>query len=352
MTQASIDRMSLGSLCRTVHFAQGDVLRQKGQHYTDMYLLVEGSVAVDCQTNRGRELVVAGAGSPIGEIGFLRGTSASATVAAKTATSALILDASTRACLEQQQPVLTEQVFRQLALIAEERTSDNLRFDPTAFGPAAGLDILLCQNNQMLQSAQRLRYTVYCDELKRRSPYADHAKKIIADDLDKAGHTFVAVEKGETIGTVRLNLSSEGPLGVLEGLYGMNASKRHPAATAVCTKFIVRKSKRGGPTALALISAVARYGIRHSIQEAYIDCVPALLPYYQAIGFTVAGDAFLHQENGLSHPMMLDVLKHGKRLSKERVECLGVMVRAQFFKLMDGVRRTAQVWKQAVGREP
>jgi CRP-like cAMP-binding protein len=351
VTQAFIDRNSLRSICRTVQFAPGDVLRQKGHHYKDMYLLIEGSVAVDRQTNRGQELVVANAGSPIGEIGFLRGTSASATVAAKTATRALVLDASTRAYLVEQQPRLAERVLRQLALIAEERTSANLRFDPSAFGAAASREVLLCQNNEMLQTAQRLRYAVYCEELKRRSPYADHAKKIIADDLDRTGHTFVAVESGETVGTVRANISSEGPLGVLEGLYGMRASKNHPQATAICTKFIVKKSKRGGLTALALISAVARYGLRHCIQEAYIDCVPALLPYYRAIGFTVVGDAFLHQENGLSHPMMLKVFEHGQRLSKEGSDCLGVMVRAQFFKLMDGVRRTGQMWRHAPGRE-
>jgi len=351
VTQALIDRSSLQSLGRTVDFAAGDILRHKGQHYTDMYLLIEGSVAVDRQTNRRGELVVAGVGSPVGEIGFLRGTSACATVTAKTATRALVLDASTRAYLEQKQPALAAQVLRQLALIAEERTSNNLRFDRTAFGAAAGLDVLLCQNHEMLERAQRLRYTVYCQELKRRSPYADHAKKIIADELDKAGHTFVAVENGETIGTVRVNLSFEGPLGVLEGLYGMKASPNHPQATAVCTKFIVKKSKRGGPTALALISAVARYGVRHCIQEAYIDCVPALLPYYRAIGFSVVGDAFLHQENGLSHPMMLDVLKHGQRLSRERSDCLGVILRAQFFRLMDGVCRTGRMWRHAPGRK-
>jgi predicted GNAT family N-acyltransferase len=223
-------------------------------------------------------------------------------------------------------------------------------FDPTA-SSTAGIDVLLCQNNEMLESAQRLRYSVYCEELKRQSPYADPAKKIIADALDRTGHTFVAVEKGETIGTVRVNMCSEGPLGVLEALYGMRASKHHPQATAVCTKFIVKKSKRGGPTSLALISAVARYGMRHSIQEAYIDCVPALLPYYRAIGFTRVGDAFLHQENGPSYPMLLDVAKHGNRLSNQPGDYFGMLLRAQLFKLMDGIRQTTRRWRHAPGRE-
>jgi predicted GNAT family N-acyltransferase len=220
--------------------------------------------------------------------------------------------------------------------------SDNLVLDSTAkaFGAAPGISVLLCRNMAMLEEAQHLRYTVYCEELGRRSPYADHTKKIIADDLDFEGHTFLAREKGETIGTLRLNLCREGPVGILEELYGLRASKHHPEATAVCTKFIVKKAKRGGPTSLKLISAVARYGMRNSVKEAYIDCVPALLPYYKAIGFTIAGEPFFHRENGLSHPMMLEA-RHGRRLSNERGvrEYLNVIMKAQFFKLVDSVRR-------------
>jgi len=301
--------------------------------------LVDGSVTVDRQANV-PELVVAASGSPIGEISFLRGAPATATVTAKTRISALVIDDPTLIRIEDN-PELSAQVSRQLALIAEERSCENLVLDSTAkaFVSAPGIEVLMCRNAEMLQRAQRLRYTVYCEELGRQSPYADHEKKIISDDLDKTGHTFIAVEKGDTIGTLRANLSREGPLGVLEELYGMSSSKNHPQSTAVCTKFIVKKSKRGGPTSIKLISAVAKYGIRNSIKETYIDCIPALLPYYKAIGFTVVGEAFLHRENGLSHPMMLDVLKHGKRLSDERGvrEYLRLIVKAQFFKLIDGL---------------
>lgn len=349
MIQGSIDTVSLRRFCRAAHFEAGEVLRHKGQHYRDMFVLVDGSVGVDRQTKGGEQLVITGSGAPVGEIGFLCGVPATATVTTKTATCALVLDASTRVCLEQRQPALAAKVIEQLASIADKRTSDNRILDATACSTAPAIDVLLCQNHEMLESAQRLRYAVYCEELKRRSPYADPTKRIITDDLDKTGHTFVAVEKGETIGTVRLNISAEGPLGILEQLYGMQASKHHPEATAVCTKFIVKKSKRGGLTSLKLISAVARYGVRNSVKEAYIDCVPALLPYYRAIGFEIVGDAFVHQENGLSYPMVLDAVKHGRRLSNEGGKSLSLMLRAQFFKLI-GVRRT-KGRPPAAGRE-
>ena len=341
MTQAAIDITSLQPFCQEVRFKPGELLRHKGQHYTDAYLL-NGSVAVDRDVKGLPELIVDGIGWPIGEIGFLRGACASATVIAKTATSALVLNASTLARLEQEQPAIVANLLRQLATIADERASDNLVLDSTtkAFTPAPDIKILLCQNEQMLLSAQRLRYKVYCGELRRQSPHADHEKKVISDELDKAGHTFIAIKNGETIGTGRVNFPSEDSIGLYEELYGMKASKHHPHGTAVITKFIVSKANRGGPTSIKLIAAFARFTVRNSIKEVFIDCVPALLPYYKAIGFRPRVEPFLHQENGPSHPLVLDNVKHGPRLSNERRvrTYLNMIVKAKFFKLIDTMR--------------
>jgi CRP-like cAMP-binding protein len=312
-----IDAHSLRPFCRSVRFAAGDVLRRQGQHYPDMYVMTDGAVDVDRAT-RGitTRVTRSGNGCPIGEIGFLRGCAATATVTARTAIDALIIDDAILSRLEREQPALTAQLLRRLAEIAEDRTSDNLTFVSGAFvQPRTQLiDVYLCRNEDMLRSAQRLRYDVYCRELGRDSPYADHDRKIITDDLDRFGHTFVAVEAGETIGTLRTNLSFEGPLGVLEELYGMRRSPHHPGATAICTKFIVKKAKRGSLAAHRLISAVVRFGRRDDIKECYIDCVPDLLRFYEGLGFTVCGPKFFHRENGPSHPMVLDLEKHGKRL--------------------------------------
>jgi hypothetical protein len=178
---------------------------------------------------------------------------------------------------------------------------------------------------------------VYCEELKRQSPYADHEARTISDPLDEFGHTFLALEEGQTIGTLRGNLPAEGSVGIYEELYGMRNSPHHPKATSVCTKFIVRKSKRGGPAAMKLISAIVRFGLHHGVRECYIDCVPMLLPYYRALGFKVAGRKFFHRENGPSVPMVLDVARHGRRLSREADvrDYLRMYVRAQFIRTFD-----------------
>ena len=339
---------ALRALCQEVRFEPGDLLRRKGQHYRDMYLITDGCVEIDRETeDQATRFAIRRAGSPIGEIGFLRGTPALAMATAKTAAAALVIDDAALARLERQQPALAAQLLRHLAEVAEERSSCNLTLASAIKARTRGptIDVHLCRSPDMLEGAQRLRYNVYCGELGRRSPYADDDRKVIADDLDETGHTFVAVEGGETIGTLRVNLAFEGPLGVLEELYGMRASPHHPRATGVCTKFIVRKAKRGGATSMKLISAAVRYGLRHGIKECYIDCIPALLPYYKAIGFRIAGEKFLHRENGPSHPMRLDLTRYGARLSEEgglRAN-LGLLVKAQVIKLLDKLRRVARV---------
>jgi len=254
----------LQSVCRQIRFETGDVLRRKGQHYQDMYVITDGCVEVDLESGReAAKVVLSHPGFPIGEISFLRGRPAMATVIARAPTTGLVIDDPTLARLEHEQPALTAHLLRRLADAAEERTSYNLTWSstPTTYTRPKTIEVYLCRNNEMLERAQRLRYEVYCQELGRRSPYADHDRRIITDHLDAAGHTFVAIEAGETIGTLRANLSSEGSIGTLEELYGMKTSRHHPKATGICTKFVVKKSKRGSAASMKLITAVVRYGM-------------------------------------------------------------------------------------------
>lgn len=283
-----------------------------------MYVLISGSVTV----NRGPDgaaVHVGAPGAPIGEISFLRGWPATATVTAVEPVEVFVLDDGRLSQLELRQPRATADFMRYLAEVAEERTASNLALDTATprYDRRHLVDVHLCRNDEMLARAQRLRYEVYCTELGRQSPFADHQKRLIADQLDATGQTFLALEGGEVTGTLRANLASDGNLGILEELYGMSRSPYHPAATAICTKFIVRKAKRGGQTSFKLIAAVVTLGLRLGVKECFIDCIPPLLPYYKAMGFAESGPVFLHRENGPSHPMRLDLQRHGARLSRE-----------------------------------
>jgi predicted GNAT family N-acyltransferase len=169
------------------------------------------------------------------------------------------------------------------------------------------VEVYLCRNEAMLKEACRLRYQVYCVELGRNSPNADHERKIIRDWLDDFGFTFIAVKENQVVGTIRGNLAAEGSLGILEDWYGMDTSIHHPHNTGVLTKFAVKKSCRSGTVAMRLIFAVRQYSKQLDVKECYIDCIPRLLPFFRLFGFRVAGKMFLHYENGPSYPMMISL---------------------------------------------
>jgi predicted GNAT family N-acyltransferase len=339
---APINSNLLQRFCSLKRFEPGEVLREKGQHYKEMYLITGGRVAVNLEAGSKSDNVLLSNGAPVGEISFLRGCPATATVVARTPTEAIVIDDIALARLELEQPALAAQLLRHLAETAEERISYNLTFasQAGAFVNLRAVDVYLCRNEEMLESAKRLRYEVYCGELGRRSPYADHEKRIITDDLDKFAHTFIAVEGGETIGTIRGNISSEGPLGAVEELYRMKSSPHHPHGTSVVTKFIVKRSKRGGPASIKLITALTRFGVRNHMKECYIDSVPSLMPYYKAIGFKVVAPKFFHRENGPSVPMKLDLIKHGPKLCREAStrSQIKLHLKAQAIRFIDRIR--------------
>jgi hypothetical protein len=142
---------------------------------------------------------------------------------------------------------------------------------------------------------------------------------------------------------LRCNVPAEGSVGVLEELYGMRKSPHYPAATVACTKFVVRKSRRGGPVAMKLIASMVRYITRYwDARECYGDCIPSLLPYYKAIGFKVVGPTFLHWENGPSHPMMIDLVKHA-RLGRDLAapEYVALYVKSKAIEWLDGAWRSS-----------
>ncbi len=329
--------------CEVAAFEPGQRLREQGRHYRDLYLIADGQAEVRLAGGKPRNgTIVLGPGSTIGEIGFLRGSPATAEVVALETAHALIVDDGTMQRIEAADPDLAVRLSRFLAATSAQRSEHNNAVLDASQGNGKGstVEILLCRNDTQLKEVQRLRYSVYCGELGRSSPNADHDQKTISDGLDDFGHTFVAVVSGEAVGTLRANLSREGDLGILESLYGMTASPHHPDQTCIFTKFIIRRSHRGGAVTMALFKAVFDYLFRQHLQECYIDCIPALLPYYKAVGFRNAGASFLHPENGPSYPMTLRAEDARKLVTGwTPLRMLRIYIRAQVYRRLERRKR-------------
>jgi CRP-like cAMP-binding protein len=311
----------LHGCCRELRFAPGEIVRRQDQSYKELYLVREGYLDVLSPSPAQEVRTSLGPGSMIGEIGLLQGSRATATAVARTAASVLVIDYETLWKIHEGNRSTAIRFFRYLAQVSQSNDSkSNPSLDLMSRLPGSSkvsdVDVFMCRNDDpILQAAMRLRYEVCCVENGRESPDADHDKRILKDRFDEFGHVFVAVKSGEVIGTFRTNLSREGSLGIFEEFYGMTLSKHHPAHTAICGRFTVKKSSRGTPVFLKLCSACLDHMIKQDILECYVGCEPYLATIYSTLGFRRSAERFFHYDFGPNDPMVLDLTQHGKRLS-------------------------------------
>jgi predicted GNAT family N-acyltransferase len=196
----------------------------------------------------------------------------------------------------------------------------------SAARPEGRIEILQCRTDAQLLEAQRLRYKVYCAELGRTSRNADHEKRVLYDDLDLAGHTFIAREEGQTAGTVRVNFAWEGSLGIYNELYDSEAWRRLQARAAICTKLAVKSSSRSSDALLHLLAAALQFVIRNDADACFIDSLPRFTPLYARVGFVRTGEPFIHHENGLSDRLVLELARYRDLIPKD--DPLGGLARA------------------------
>lgn len=307
---------ALQQVGRKVHFPTGDILRHKGAFAPDMLLLQSGEVEV-ILSDSGDVHFMAGPGDIVGEIGFLTGKGANATLRAATDVEALSLDSNALGRLQHVSPSVAADVLRHLAGLMQSRIKQNSALLPDLM-PAqgdGGFEIIRCSTLDQLRIAQRVRYDVYCLEFGRSSPYADPAEGTIIDELDENGASFVAYHSGQAVGTVRVNLGRDGEFGILPELYGMANAPFSIDESSVITKYAIREAWRGGSAYIRLFAAIGTFVHASGARAIFIDCVPDLARFYATMGFTRSAPDFVHYENGLSVPMVLDLDDYQRRMS-------------------------------------
>jgi hypothetical protein len=145
------------------------------------------------------------------------------------------------------------------------------------------------------------------EEMKRPQAHADHARKLICEALDDFALLITARIDGEVVGTVRVNYSRNGDLGLYERLYGMaQFGDLHPAYTSITTKLMVDQRLRGSAVAKQMCRVVYLRGLADGIRLNLIDCNDNLLSLYQHLGYRKIRDV-VHPEYGPVSLLMLDM---------------------------------------------
>lgn len=154
----------------------------------------------------------------------------------------------------------------------------------------------------------RFRYRIYVEEMGRFQQYADHAEKTVREPLDEHGHILMAMEDPNVVGTVRVNLGSEGDLGAYTELYRLRElGGMFPNRVSITTKLMVAPEYRRTPLALKLALACYRYASEVEVEVDAIDCNPPLRPFFAKLGYRQIFGAIDHPEYGHVIPMLLAV---------------------------------------------
>lgn len=319
MNDELIDCLSQHCVHKT--FEKGQPILFQGAFARAMYFILKGEVNIDLHPgDPDKSAIKIGQYSPLGEIGFFTGKSATANANAQTDVEALVIDDDALQKMEKAAPEIAVEFLRYLAKTMDTRLLQNqflTGIEDTV--PAEKLEVVRCINEEQLHQAQHLRYAVYCTELGRTSQYADDKKQTICDALDEHGISFLAMHGTKPVGTARVNLSSDGDLGILENLYGMANSPYHRDATCIITKFAILDHSRNGAAYAELLSATVSYIFDCGVREVFMDAIPQIAQFYKLMGFKQCEAEFIHMENGLSVPLkILDTQFMSKRAMRVR----------------------------------
>ena len=284
-----------------------------------MLLILDGEVEIDLAPGADRNLRhVIGKRSMLGEIGFLSGKGATADAKATTPLRALAINREVLTSLEQNAPEIAAEFSRQLARTAMTRLqSDGHILKDLPSTVAQSLEVVMCSRPQQVREAQRLRYDVICGEFGRPSPYARHDDRLIIDNLDQRGTSFLMQREGNAIATARVNFARDGHLGMLPKIYGLTNSKSDLEQCALITKQAVIGDYRSGGVYVRLFGAMMTFIAQTDIREVYIDCVPEIAHIYNGIGFEQCAEEFVDYDTGLSVPMKLDAVAYQSRMPIE-----------------------------------
>ncbi len=154
----------------------------------------------------------------------------------------------------------------------------------------------------------KLRYSVYIEDLKYESPYADHKAKTLRDPLDDTGHLFGYFKNGEAIGTVLTNYAKNTDLGYYQELYRMHElANSSYFDSSICTKFMVRKDYRSSSIAFRLSCATLIQQAENNIIYSFIDCIEDNVPFFLRLGYKVCQEKMHHPDFGNGVALMMEL---------------------------------------------
>jgi hypothetical protein len=175
------------------------------------------------------------------------------------------------------------------------------------------IEIRLINGPDELQAVLRQRRRIYEDELGYARDAAPDDHPLEAEALDATGQLFGAFDGPRLVGAVRVNYGSASPqggFGPYAAFYGMDRfGPAFPQGISIVTRLMAEPEHRTGQTMASFGVALYEHTRDTQPEVAFciIDCVPALQPLFQRIGYRQIGPALKHPAAGTVLPMAFAV---------------------------------------------
>lgn len=297
-------RDALHAVGQSVSFTDGEVLRQKGAFAPDLLLITDGQV--DCVLSESDVVhLPIGPGTIVGEIGFLTGQAATATLRAIGPVDALSLDARALQRLQRNDPTVAADILRHLAHLLRERSLQNEGLvDVADRDDDAGIAVVRCSTLDQKRTAQRIRYDVHCLENGLSSAFADDEEGIITDDLDRSGTSFIAFTGVQVVAMMRVNSGAECGA-TLTAFHGETNAGGWLEKATVITATALQDGYRTDDLYRKFFNAITTLSQASGAEIVLASCAPDQEVHYTANGFKRAGNNAPLPEVGLCVPLAL-----------------------------------------------
>jgi len=158
----------------------------------------------------------------------------------------------------------------------------------------------------------RFRYDIYVDEV-RFTRHADHANRLLKDDLDEIAFSFAIFEDGRVVGSLRtLYLEDVADIAPLVDKFDMAPALAAFGKAAICTtsRFMVEPSLRNGSVVFKLMRAAYAHAMQRGVRLNFGDCSPHLIPFYEHMGYRRYTAGFNDSAYGYKIPILMLARDH------------------------------------------
>lgn len=160
-------------------------------------------------------------------------------------------------------------------------------------------EVRIAETTEEREAVQRVRYSIYVEELGRYGSVADHERRLLADPEDEISWLFYALEGDEVVASTRITWGGVADFSDRQiQQYGLGPflAEIPSELIAVGERTLVRSDRRGSAALETLMATTKAHTDEHDLRVVFGACEPHLLSLYVGMGQQPYADRNINSE--------------------------------------------------------